>query len=101
MALRPIWANILVLPIEIKKSEIIEVPEDDKEAPGRGEVLAIGEGRQDRDGKVHDLAVKKGDIVVFRKYSATKWDDHGTDVLFLEESDILAIDEPDAPKDAE
>ena len=97
MPLEPLWTNVLVLPLEEKKSTVLDLPEESKEAPARGTVLAVGKGRQDSKGEVHPLAVEKGDIVVFRKYAKVDYDDRGTPVYFLEESDILAIDRPDAP----
>ena len=97
MPLEPLYTQVLVLPLEELKSSILDLPDESKEPPTRGEVLAVGEGRLNKDGDVVPLKVQKGDVVVFRAYSAVKYTDHEVEVFFIEEGDLLAIDRPDAP----
>lgn len=77
---------------EPQKSEGgIFLPETAKEAPQWGTVLAVGPGRQLDNGDNRPLTVKKGDKVIFGKYSGTKIKVAQEDVLFMREEDILGI----------
>jgi chaperonin GroES len=91
--IRPLGDKILVKPIEakeVKKGGII-IPDTAKEKPQEGEVIATGKGKTAEDGKVIALDVKKGDKVLFGKYSGTevKFDD--ADYLIMSQDDILGI----------
>jgi chaperonin GroES len=68
------------------------LPDTAKEKPQQGKVLATGPGRLDDDGERIPLEVKVGDTVVYAKYSGTTYKtDDGKEILFMRESDILAI----------
>ena len=68
------------------------LPDTAKEKPQQGKVLAVGPGRLDDDGKRIPLEVKVGDTVVYAKYAGTSFKTKdGDDILFLKETDILAI----------
>ncbi len=90
---KPLGDRVLVKPIEaseVKKGGII-IPDTAKEKPQEGEVVALGTGKRDEDGKVIPFTVKKGDTVLIPKYGGTeiKIDDHA--YLIMREEDILGI----------
>ena len=75
---------------EMKKGGII-IPDTAKEKPMEGEIIEIGPGRTTEEGKKIDLEVKKGDRVLYGKYSGTEVSIEGTEYLIMRESDIYAI----------
>jgi len=84
---------VVVEPIEqdeITPSGIV-LPETAKEKPQKGTVLAVGPGDRDDEGKRIAMDVKKGDVVLFAKYSGTEIKVDGKKLLILRESDLLAI----------
>lgn len=93
MQIRPLGDRVLVKPIdepEKKKGGII-IPDTAKEKPQQGEVVAVGKGRLLDSGERVALEVKKGDKVLFRKYSGTEINIEEEKYLILGESDILAM----------
>ncbi len=93
--LKPLGDRVLVKPIseeEKSKGGILLPDTVSKEKPQMGEVLAVGPGGTDKEGKVIPMTVKVGDKVVYAKYSGTdiKGDDE-EEYLILSEKDILAI----------
>ena len=93
MALRPLYDRVLAtrLESETKTKGGIIIPESAKEKPLEGNVLAVGNGRILDDGSVRELAVKKGDKILFGKYAGTEVKIDGEEVVILREDDILAI----------
>ncbi len=93
MNLKPLGDRVVVEPIEKEERTAsgIILPETAKEKPQEGEVVAIGPGRRDDNGKLIPMDVKKGDIVLFAKYAGTEVKIEDKKVLILKESDILAI----------
>ncbi|MBD3178907.1 MAG: co-chaperone GroES [Candidatus Latescibacteria bacterium] len=93
MKITPLADRVLVKPLEqeeVKKGGII-IPDTAKEKPQEGEIIEVGKGRIDEStGKRIDMEVKKGDRVLYGKYSGTEITFDGTDYLILRESDILA-----------
>lgn len=93
MNIKPLADRILVKPIEeqeVKKGGII-IPDTAKEKPMEGEVTEVGTGRITDDGKKINLEVKKGDRVLYGKYSGTEVSIDGKEFLIMRESDIFAI----------
>jgi len=92
MNVKPLADRILIKPIEaaeVKKGGII-IPDTAKEKPQEGEVIEVGPGRTE-DGKEIPVAVKKGDRVLYGKYSGTEVTVEGEEYLFIREADVLAI----------
>ena len=90
---RPLHDRLLVKRIEEKetvKGGII-IPDTAKEKPQEGEVVAVGEGKIDDDGKRVKMAVKKGDRVLFAKYAGSDIRIDDVEHLILREDDILGI----------
>ena len=90
---RPLADRVLVKPIEAtetKKGGII-IPDTAKEKPQEGEVVALGTGKRDDDGKVIPFTVKKGDKVLISKYGGTEIKIEGEMYLIMREDDILGI----------
>jgi chaperonin GroES len=93
MKIRPLGDRILVKRVEEEGTSAggIIIPDTAKEKPIQAEVIAVGSGRRDKNGKVHALEVKKGDRVLFSKYGGTEVKLDGADHLILREDDVLAI----------
>ncbi len=93
--LKPLGDRVLIKPLveeEKSKGGILLPDTVSKEKPQVGEVLAIGPGATNKEGKIIPMTVKKGDKVVYAKYSGTDIkDDNDEDYLILSEKDILAI----------
>lgn len=90
--LKPLGDRVLVKPMveeEVTKSGII-VPDTAKEKPQRGEIIAVGPGRLDEQGKYIAMEVKKGDKVLYARYAGTEVKIDDDEYLILRESDILA-----------
>jgi len=94
MKLKPLGDRLIVRAVETeeKTASGIVLPDTAKEKPEKGEVLAVGDGKLDENGKRIPLDVKKGDQVFYSKYggSEIKDPDTGEDLLVLRESDVLA-----------
>jgi chaperonin GroES len=89
---KPLGDRVIVKPQEPEqktKSGIV-LPDSAQEKPQSGEVIEVGPGRINDDGKAIPLSVKKGDIVIFSKYGGTEIKVDGEDYLIVRESDILA-----------
>jgi chaperonin GroES len=93
MAFRPLGDRVVIKRVEEEqktKGGII-IPDTAKEKPQEGEVIAVGPGARDDAGKVHALDVKKGDRILFGKWSGTEVKIDGDDLLIMKESDILGV----------
>jgi len=93
MSLKPLGNRVVVEPIEQEDVTAggIVLPETAKEKPQRGNILSVGPGDRDDDGKRIPLDVSVGDTVLFAKYSGTEIKLDGKKLLILRESDLLAI----------
>jgi chaperonin GroES len=92
-SIKPLGDRVLVEPLdrdETTKSGIV-LPDTAKEKPQEGTVIAAGSGRVDDKGQKHALEVKKGNKVLYGKYSGTEIKIEGKDYLIVSEKDILAI----------
>lgn len=93
MKVRPLQDRLLVRRIEEQertKGGLI-IPDTAKERPLEGEVLAIGSGKRLEDGTLVPLDVKKGDRVLFGKYSGTEIKVDGVEHLILREEEVLGV----------
>ena len=91
--IRPLGDRVLVKPIEeteVKKGGII-IPDTAKEKPQEGEVISVGPGARDESGKIQPLDLKKGDRILFGKWSGTEVKIDGADLLIMKESDVLGV----------
>ena len=92
MDLQPLGDRLIVEVLdedEITVSGIV-LPDTAKEKPQRGNVLAVGPGSRDEDGKYINMDVEVGDEIIFSKYGGTEIKVGADDVLILRESDVLA-----------
>ena len=93
MKFRPLHDRVLVERVEQEektKGGII-IPDTAQEKPMEGKILAVGSGHKGEDGKVTPLDVKKGDKVLFGKWSGTEVKVDGKDLIIMKESDIMGI----------
>ena len=90
--LEPLGDGVLIKPAE--KEEVtasgLVLPDTAREKPQEGEVITVGPGRLDDDGNRVAMEVKKGDMVMFRKYSGTELKEDDENYLIVRESDIVA-----------
>lgn len=93
MKVRPLQDRILIrrLAEEDKTKGGIIIPDSAKEKPASGEVVAVGNGKADDKGKVRPLAVKKGDKILFAKYSGNEIKIDGVEHLILREDEVLGV----------
>jgi chaperonin GroES len=93
MKLQPLQDRILVQRVEeaTKTKGGIIIPDSAKEKPAEGKIIAVGAGKTSDDGKRIPLEVKKGDRVLFGKYSGTEVKIDGEEYLIMREDDILGI----------
>ena len=93
MKVRPLHDRILVkrLDQEAKSKGGIIIPDTAKEKPMEGRVIAVGAGKVNEEGVVTPLDVKKGDRILFSKYSGTEIKLDGDEHLIVREEDVLAV----------
>jgi chaperonin GroES len=93
MKIRPLQDRIIVKRVdeeETTKGGII-IPDTAKEKPQEGKVISVGKGKVNEDGKLQKLDVKKGDKVLFSKYSGTEINIGGEEHLIIREDDVLGV----------
>jgi chaperonin GroES len=93
MKVRPLQDRILVKRVESEEKSKggIIIPDTAKEKPQEGRVIAVGKGKVNADGKVTPMDVKKGDRILFSKYSGTEINIDGEEHLIIREEDVLGI----------
>ena len=98
MAFTPLHDRVLVRRVESdeKTKGGLIIPDNAKEKPAEGEVMAVGAGARDEDGKRVAMDVKVGDRILFGKWSGTEVTIDGTEMLIMKESDILGLVEESA-----
>ena len=93
MKFRPLHDRVVVKRVaeEEKTKGGIIIPDTAKEKPMEGEIVAVGPGARDEKGTLVPLDVKKGDRILFGKWSGTEIKIDGTDLLIMKESDIMGV----------
>ena len=93
MKLRPLQDRVLIRRVEpeTKTPGGIFIPDTAQEKPAEGEVVAVGPGVRDEQGKLHPLDVRSGDRVLFGKWSGTEIKLDGEDLIIMKESDIMGV----------
>lgn len=93
MNIKPLHDRVIIKRIEEEKTSAggIVIPDTAAEKPTRGKVIAVGNGKVNKDGKIQPLDVKVGDEVLFGKYSGTDVKISGQDYVVVKEEDIIGI----------
>ena len=93
MKFRPLHDRVVVrrLKQEEKTAGGIIIPDTAQEKPQEGEVVAVGPGARDDDGRIHPPEVKAGDRVLFGKWSGTEAKLDGEELLIMKESDLMGV----------
>lgn len=93
MNLKPLHDRIAIsaLPTEEKTTGGIIIPDTAQEKPMQGEVVAVGSGARDKDGKIIPMEVKVGDVVMYGKWGGTEVKLNGKDLIIMKESDVIGI----------
>jgi chaperonin GroES len=100
MKFRPLHDRVAVRRVEEDQRTAggIIIPDTAAEKPTQGEVVAVGAGARNEKGQIVPLDVKKGDRILFGKWSGTEVKIDGEDLLIMKESDIMAVIEGAAAK---
>jgi chaperonin GroES len=90
---RPLHDRVVVRRVESESKTAggIIIPDTAKEKPQEGEIIAVGSGARDENGKLVPLDVKAGDRILFGKWSGTEVKLDGKDLLIMKETDIMGI----------
>ena len=93
MKLRPLHDRVIIKRVDEETTSPggIVIPDSAAEKPSRGEVIAVGNGKVLDNGDVRPLSLKKGDTVLFGKYSGTEVKVEGEDILVMREDDVIAV----------
>ena len=93
MAFRPLHDRVVVQAVESESKSAggIIIPDTAKEKPSQGKVISVGPGARDIDGNLVALELKKGDTVLYGKYSGTEVKIDGKDMLIMRESDVMGV----------
>jgi len=93
MKFRPLHDRVVVRRVESESKTAggIIIPDTAKEKPQEGEIIAVGAGARDEQGKIVALDVKVGDRILFGKWSGTEVKIGGEDLLIMKESDVMGI----------
>jgi chaperonin GroES len=93
MKLRPLHDRVVIRRTEEERTSPggIVIPDTAAEKPIRGEVIAVGQGKLLDNGEVRALELKKGDKVLFGKYSGTEVKVEGEELLVMREDDVMAV----------
>jgi chaperonin GroES len=103
MKFRPLHDRVVVKRIDAEEKSAggIIIPDTAKEKPSQGEIIAVGPGGRDENGKLIPIDLKAGEVVLFGKWSGTEVKIDGIDYLIMKESDIMGVlDQPIARKKA-
>jgi chaperonin GroES len=93
MNIRPLYDRIVVKRIDEdeKTASGLIIPDSAKEKPQQGEVVAVGQGKRNDDGKLIPLDVKAGDRILFGKYSGSDIKSDGNEYLIMREDEVLGV----------
>lgn len=91
--IKPLFDNLLVEPLENETTlpSGIVIPDSAKEKPQEGKVVAAGDGKIDAEGNKVAMVVKKGDVVMYKKWGGTEIKVDGKEMLLVKQEDVLAI----------
>ncbi|HUH92257.1 MAG TPA: co-chaperone GroES [Casimicrobiaceae bacterium] len=93
MKIRPLHDRVIVKRLEEERKSAggIVIPDTAAEKPSQGEILYVGPGKKDDNGKVIEMGVKPGDKILFGKYSGQEFKMDGQDLLHMREDDIIGV----------
>jgi len=93
MHIRPLYDRIVVKRVEEKEVKVggLFIPDSAKEKPQEGEVVAVGQGKRNDEGKLIPLDVKAGDRILFGKYSGSDIKVDGEEYMIMREDEVLGI----------
>jgi chaperonin GroES len=93
MKFRPLHDRIVLRRVDAEEKTAggIIIPDTAKEKPQQGEVIAVGPGARDEDGKITPLELKQGDRVLFGKWSGTEVKIDGEELLIMKERDVMGV----------
>jgi chaperonin GroES len=93
MKIRPLHDRVIIKRLEEERTSPggIVIPDTATEKPVKGKVIAVGTGRVSEKGEVRPLDIKKGDTVLFGKYSGTEVKVDGEELVVMREDDIMAV----------
>lgn len=92
-SIKPLADYILVEPLQKETTTPggIVIPDTAKEKPQEGKVIAVGPGKKDEEGEYIEMSVKKGDVIMYKKWGGTEVKIEGKDYLLVREEDVIAL----------
>ena len=93
MKFRPLHDRVVVKRLEAEEKTLggIIIPDTAKEKPQEGEIVAVGPGARDEKGKLVPIDLKKGDKILFGKWSGSEIKLDGEELLIMKESDVMGV----------
>ena len=93
MQIRPLHDRVLVEPLDAEEKTAggIIIPDTAQEKPMEGKIVAVGKGSRNDEGKIAALDVKKGDRILYGKWSGTEVKVDGDDYLIMKETDVMGV----------
>jgi len=93
MTFRPLHDRVLVEPLDAEEKTAggIIIPDTAQEKPMEGKIVAVGKGSRNDEGKIAALDVKKGDRILYGKWSGTEVKVDGDDYLIMKETDVMGV----------
>ena len=93
MQIRPLHDRVLVAPLDAEEKTAggIIIPDTAQEKPMEGKIVAVGKGSRNDEGKIAALDVKKGDRILYGKWSGTEVKVDGGDYLIMKQSDVMGV----------
>ena len=93
MQIRPLHDRVLVEPLDAEEKTAggIIIPDTAQEKPMEGKIVAVGKGSRNDEGKIAALDVKKGDRILYGKWSGTEVKVDGDDYLIMKDSDVMGV----------
>jgi chaperonin GroES len=93
MSIRPLQDRVLVKPLDAETKTVggIIIPDTAQEKPQQGQVVAVGPGKRAENGKIIPMDVKKGDTVMYGKWSGTEVKVDGESLMIMSENDIMGV----------
>ena len=91
--IKPLGDSILIEPLERETTTAsgIVIPDTAKEKPQQGQVLAVGSGKRDEEGKVIPMDVKAGQVILYKKWGGNEIKVGGKEYLIIKSEDVLAV----------
>jgi len=90
MQIKPLQDRVVIEPLLEESTSTIIIPDNSKQKPSRGKVVAVGPGARNSDGSVNPISLKEGDTVLYSEYAGKEIKIEDKELLVVNEGDVLA-----------